>query len=464
MHRCTPFLLLLASLSCDVSADARRDVGGGKLPAGGEDSTTLVLAGRSAISLAFSTPAAATPQPEKRPPESAKPISEQTAGSHARAAESGTPNDRARQPSGSGTPATSRHARDLVDVPVEPPGIVRGLYLNRWVTQSPRRMRTMIAMADSTEINALVLDLKDEFGLNYASNDTLVRRNAGNAGTIPNLRALIDTMAAHGIVTIARLVVFKDSVAARVNPQHTIRTAEGTAWRDKEGLTWVNPYDPVIREYNIRVAEEMARLGFDEIQFDYIRFPEPYRSLPPQVFPDANGISKPQALAQFLREACPRIHALGARCTADIFGLVTSVNGALEIGQHWETLAPITDVLLPMVYPSHYPRGAFGIERPNAEPRRVIYEAIAKARSRNEKLGITNPEHVRAWLQAFTLGDPAYGPEEILAQKQGVYDAGYDGWILWHPGSRYEPFLPGLEKETVSRKKVDVALKDSTES
>jgi len=323
-------------------------------------------------------------------------------------------------------------------------------------------MRAMIAMADSTEINALVLDLKDEFGLNYASTDSLVRRNAGNAGAIPKLRALIDTMEAHGIVTIARLVVFKDSVAARVNPDHTIRTADGTPWRDREGLTWVNPYDPAIREYNIRVAEEMARVGFDEIQFDYIRFPEPYRSLPPQVFPGAKGTSKPQALAQFLREACPRIRALGARCTADVFGLVTSVNGALEIGQHWDVLAPITDVLLPMVYPSHYPRGAFGIDRPNAEPRRVIYEAMVKARSRNEKLGIDNPEHARAWLQAFTLGEPPYGPEEIREQKQGVYEAGFDGWILWHPGSRYEPFLPGLEKETISRKQVEVAKADST--
>lgn len=335
------------------------------------------------------------------------------------------------------------------------PGIVRGLYVNRWAAQSPNRMRAMIAMADSTEVNALVLDLKDEFGLNFTTRDSLVRRNAGNAGTIPNLRALIDTMKAHGIIPIARLVVFKDSVAARMNPHHTILQADGTPWRDKQGLTWVNPYDPDIREYNIRVAEEAARAGFEEIQFDYIRFPEPYQSLPPQVFTGADGLSKPRALARFLREACPRVRTLGARCTADVFGLVTTVNGALEIGQQWEVLAVETDVLLPMVYPSHYPRGAFGIERPNAEPRRVVYEAIVKARLRNEKLGIDNAEHVRAWLQAFTLGEPAYGPEQISEQTQGVYDAGYDGWILWHPGSRYEPFLPGLERETVSRKRVD---------
>ncbi|HZO18262.1 MAG TPA: putative glycoside hydrolase [Gemmatimonadaceae bacterium] len=333
--------------------------------------------------------------------------------------------------------------------------IVRGLYVLRWAAQSPARMKKLIQMADSTEINALVIDIKDEFGLNYKSSDTLVARNAGNAGTIPNLKALVDTMKAHGIIPIARIVVFKDSVAARLNPQHTIRKTDGGVWRDKEGLTWVSAYDPKIWEYNIRVAEEMARLGFTEIQFDYIRFPEPYPSLPKQVFPTANGRSKQQALAEFLRTACPRIRALGAKCTIDVFGLTTTVPGALEIGQHWESLAPHVDVILPMTYPSHYPRGAFDIPRPNADPYRVNYIAIKRARERNEKLGIDNPAHVRAWLQAFSLPRmlPKYGAAEIEAQKRAIYDAGYDSWILWNPGARYESFLPGLEKTMVSRRK-----------
>ena len=204
-------------------------------------------------------------------------------------------------------------------------GIVRGLYVLRWAAQSPARMQKLIAIADSTEINALVIDIKDEFGLNYKSSDTLVARNAGTAGTIPNLRAMIDTMKAHGVIPIARIVVFKDSVAARLNPQHTIRKADGSVWRDKEGLAWVSAYDPKIWEYNIRVAEEMASAGFAEVQFDYIRFPEPYPSLPKQVFPTANGRSKQQALAEFLRTACPRVRALGAKCTIDVFGLTTTV-------------------------------------------------------------------------------------------------------------------------------------------
>ncbi len=330
--------------------------------------------------------------------------------------------------------------------------VLRGLYVNRWAAQSTHRMRQLIALADATEINAFVIDVKDEFGLNFAPEDPTLAANAGNSGRIPHLRALVDTLKAHGIVPIARIVAFKDSVAARVNPEHVIRRADGSPWRDKQGLTWVDPYDHAIWEYNIRVAEAMARAGFPEVQFDYIRFPEPYASLPKQVFRDADGVSKPQALSRFLAAACARVHALDTRCTADIFGLVTTVPGALEVGQQWETLSPVVDVLLPMVYPSHYPHGAFGIARPNAEPFRIVQTAIARARARDVALGLAPAEHVRPWLQAFTLGPPAYGPDQLREEKRAVYQAGYDGWVLWNPGSKYEPFVSALEKTLVSRK------------
>jgi hypothetical protein len=331
--------------------------------------------------------------------------------------------------------------------------IVRALYANRYAAQSPKKMRHLIAIADTTEINAIVLDMKDEFGLNYRTANAEWGKNAGTAGAVPGLKALLDTMKAHDILPIARIVVFKDSVTARVHPEWTIKKADGSAWQDKQGLTWVNPYKHELWDYNIGIAEELAKLGFGEIQFDYIRFPEPYKSLPPQVFPDSKNISKPDNLAAYLKEAKTRLNATGVRSTADIFGLVTTVKGALEIGQWWEKVAPVTDVLLPMVYPSHYPRGSFGLDRPNAEPYKVIRTAIDTARVRNERLGIKSEEHIRPWIQAFTLGKPEYGPEEIRQQKQAIYDAGYDGWVLWSPGSRFDPFIPALEKETVSRKK-----------
>jgi len=331
--------------------------------------------------------------------------------------------------------------------------VVRALYVNRFAAQSTKRMRQLIQVADETEINALVIDMKDEFGLNFKTANAEWARNAGTAGTVRDLRGLLDTLRAHKILPIARLVVFKDSVTARVHPEWTIRRQDNSVWRDKKGLAWVNPYHQELWNYNIGLGEELAKMGFGEIQFDYIRFPEPYASLPKQVFPGSDGVSKPDVLAAFLKDANARYDKLGVRTTADIFGLVTTVGGPLEVGQWWEKISPQVDVVLPMVYPSHYPRGSFGLASPNAEPQKVISIAITRARERDQKLGITTPEHVRPWLQAFTLGKPPYGPAEIEAQKRGAYESGYDGWVLWSPGSKYEPFLPALEKELASRKR-----------
>jgi hypothetical protein len=339
-----------------------------------------------------------------------------------------------------------------IDVDKEFP-IVRALYVNRFAAQSSKRMRQLIQMADETEINALVIDMKDEFGLNYKPSNPQFARNAGTSGTVRDLPALLDTLRAHKILPIARLVVFKDSVTARVHPEWTIRRQDGSVWRDKKGLAWVNPYHHELWDYNIGVGEELVKMGFGEVQFDYIRFPEPYKSLPPQVFPDNKGVPKPEVLAAFLKEANARFDKLGARTTADIFGLVTTVGGPLEVGQWWEKISPVVDVVLPMVYPSHYPHGDLGLAVPNAEPHKVLYIALSRAKERDKKLGIATPEHVRPWLQAFTLGKPPYGPAEIEAQKTGTYDAGYNGWVLWSPGSKYEPFLPALEKTLVPRAK-----------
>src|SRR5450830_665697 len=328
----------------------------------------------------------------------------------------------------------------------------RGLYVFRFAANA-HRLRHLIGIADSTEINALIIDVKDELGLNYESSDPMVKKNAGTQVKAHNLRALVDTIRAHGILPVARIVVFKDSVTARNNPEHTIRKANGTAWHDKKGQTWVNPYANAIWEYNFRVAEEAIRMGFGEIQFDYIRFPEPYKSLPPQVFPEQNGRTKPEVLGEFLSTARNRFAKLGVRTTADIFGLVTTVGGTLEVGQKWEPISESVDAVLPMVYPSHYPPGSFQLPHPNADPYDVVHIAISRARERDEKLGIKG-EHVRPWLQAFSLGLPKYGAHELEEQKRGVYDSGYDGWVLWEPGSRYDKFLPALEKTFVSRKKV----------
>jgi hypothetical protein len=342
-------------------------------------------------------------------------------------------------------------AQAAVAAPADTSGypVVRGLYLNRFAAQSGPKMRRLLALADSTEINAFVVDMKDEFGLNYRSTNPKVERNGGDGnGRIRFVKALVDTIKAHGLMPIARVVAFKDPVAAELNPGWTIRSEDSSAWKDKEGKVWVDAHNREVWEYNLAVAEELAGFGFAEIQFDYVRFPEPYASLPKQIFPGATG-GKADALAGFLALARQRLAPLGVRATADVFGLAASARGTLEVGQNWEKLSAAVDVMLPMVYPSHYPHGAFGVERPNQDPYTIVKTALDTARTRDEVLGITRPEHVRPWLQAFTLGRPAYGAEELQAQKKAVYDAGYKGWILWHPGSNYDVFVGALAPRSV---------------
>jgi hypothetical protein len=352
-----------------------------------------------------------------------------------------TPPSAAAPDAGAATSAIARSADTAV---------VRGLYVNRWASQSKNRMRALVRFARETGLNALVIDLKDEFGLNYRTADSASRRYSGTAGIIPDVRWLLDTLKASGLLPIARLVVFKDSVAARARPDWTIRAPDGKPWRDKQGLAWVSPYNRDLWEYNLRVAVEVARLGFGEIQFDYIRFPEPYRTLPRQVFPGSNGVEKREILAAFLREARSRLQPHAVRTTADVFGLITSLRDPLEIGQQWETLAAAADVLLPMVYPSHYPRGAFGIGRPNAAPYEIVKAAVSRAVERNRARGIRG-EHVRPWIQAFSLGRPAYGNAEVTAQLRAVYESGVRGWLLWNPASRYEAFRAALLDDAARR-------------
>jgi len=366
-----------------------------------------------------------------------------------RASQHSTTNTKAPDTVAAGTVAAGTVVADSMPAP----SAVRALYVNRWASQSRKRMAKLIATADSTEINALVIDMKDEFGLNYATKNSEFAKNAGTASKISNVTALIDTLKAHKILPIARIVVFKDSVTARVHPDWTIRKSDNSIWRDKKGIAWVNPYHRELWDYNIGVAEELVKLGFGEIQFDYIRFPEPYPSLPKQVFPDSKDLPKPAALAEYLKHAKTRLNKLGVRSTADIFGLVTTVGGALEVGQDWEKISPVVDVVLPMVYPSHYPRGSLGVPYPNADPYKIIHIAISRARERDKKLGISEAEHIRPWLQAFTLGKPEYGAEQLREQKRAVYESGYDGWVMWNPGSIYDVYLPALEKTLQSRKK-----------
>jgi hypothetical protein len=333
------------------------------------------------------------------------------------------------------------------------PPILRGLYLNAYAAGSRNRLARLMEMADGSEINAFVIDVKDERGIRYRSEVALAMELAQDGEvTIRNLEALADTLRARGIWTIARIVVFKDPLLARARPEWSIQKPGGGTWVDRAGNTWVSPWDERVWDYNLSIAEEVARAGFDEIQFDYVRFPEPYRrTLPAQVHPRAKG-DRTDAIAAFLNEAKRRLHPLGVPVAADLFGLTPNTYDDVDIGQQYETLAAIADHVLPMAYPSHYlPTHLPGVARPNRMPYETIFKSVGMAVLRNRRMadeGIT-PGRIIPWLQAFNAPwvdrDFPYGPQQLRDQLRGVYDVGLEDWILWHPGSRYEQVAEGWQ-------------------
>ncbi|HEY0037225.1 MAG TPA: putative glycoside hydrolase, partial [Longimicrobium sp.] len=322
--------------------------------------------------------------------------------------------------------------------------------------------KRLIEIADQTEINAFVVDVKDERGLHYVSNLALQNEMTEDSEiTIRNPKAFTDTLHAHGIWTIARIVVFKDPILSKARPNWSVKNPSGGLWVDKAGNTWVSPWDEEVWDYNLDIAEEVAKLGFDEIQFDYVRFAEPYKSLPAQVHPKARG-DRTDAIAAFLLEARRRLHPLGVTVTADVFGLSPNEGSDVNIGQQWETISAIADHILPMMYPSHYfPTHLPGVRKPDLMPYEVLFKSAGMARWRNDKLqeaGV-QPARIMPWLQAFSapwLGrnHQKYGAEQLRQQKKGVYDVGLEDWVLWHPGSNYEHIVAGLEQGEARSHKV----------
>ena len=319
---------------------------------------------------------------------------------------------------------------------------IKALYVNAWAFGS-RRLWQLVRLADETEINALVIDVKDDTGcLLYPSAvPTAQQIGANQCVRAKDARARLDTIAAHGIYAIARIVVAKDPRLAEHKPEWSVQErGTGKLWRDRIDIAWVDAYNDSVWIYAAQLAQEAVHMGFNEVQFDYVRFPdEPRSRMATAVFPAHRpGQTQREAVREHVALLTRRLKPLGVPVTFDIFGLTASATGDLGIGQVWEDFATLADVLLPMVYPSHYYRGAFGFAWPNGQPYRVVHSALSDALQRR-LLDELFP-FVRPFLQAFTLGRrlPRYTPFEIREQIRAVEDLGITSWVLWNPRSVYQ--------------------------
>ncbi len=331
------------------------------------------------------------------------------------------------------------------------PDSMRALYVNAWASGSRSRMAELIRIADATEINAFIIDVKEsDTFLAYDSTAIPLAKEIG-ADQRPAtkwLHALIDTLKAHGIYSVARIVVFKDRMLAEKKPEFAIRHVNGGLWRDKKGGAWVNPYDHRVWDYNIAIAKEALDMGFSEVQWDYVRFPDVTNTVRATMrYPGANGKTRQDNIGEFIQYSKKALASYKVPVTADVFGLVTHDVADVQIGQHWETVITAADAVLPMVYPSHYANGHYGFARPGAVPYQLIRVALTDAVLRTkfvaDSAGVPVGE-IRPWLEAMSIRGNEYGPAEIRAQIQATYDAGLRSWALWSPGSKFEPFVGAL--------------------
>jgi len=317
--------------------------------------------------------------------------------------------------------------RDLSYVPV------KGLYIGSYVAASPERMQKLLEIADTTEINAFVFDVKDDWGkITYAADVPLAQQLGLIEERVKDIDAFIATLAAHDIVPIARVVCFKDTSLALAKPEVSVRSSKGGKWADWKGRNYTNPYSHEVWEYLVQVAEDAARHGFREIQFDYVRFPTD-GPISEAVYP-GEYCSREDAIAGFLAYARERLEKLGVWLSVDVFGIVMmDTPDTAVIGQKYWKMAQNVDIMCPMVYPSHYASGSYGLQNPNASP----YETVSAAMKETVKRLAGTGAMGRPWLQDFSLYGVTYGVEKVKAEIKAAEEQGFTEWLLWNPSVQY---------------------------
>jgi hypothetical protein len=314
------------------------------------------------------------------------------------------------------------------------PAEVKGVYTTGWIAGSTKWFPRLIKFIDATEVNALVVDIKDDQGnLSFLAEVPLAKETNAAVKMIADPAGMIQTLKQHQVYPIARIVVFKDPFIAKAKPEWAVKSSAGGLWQDRKGLNWVDPHNKLYWDYIIAIAKEAIRLGFQEIQFDYVRFTSDGNTKA-CVYPFENNKAPEDVILDFLQYARTKLAPYDLPISADIFGLTTSADADLGIGQRFEKIIQNVDIVCPMVYPSHYIPGNFGLKNPNAQPYSTVLHGVSDAKKR--LTAANSSTQVRPWLQDFSLG-VHYGRNEIQSQIRAVTDAGIKEWIFWNPSCRY---------------------------
>ncbi|MCK8828472.1 putative glycoside hydrolase [Natroniella acetigena] len=316
---------------------------------------------------------------------------------------------------------------DLIAPHISQAENIKGLYISGWAAGDQRRVERLINEVEKSDLNAVVIDLKDAAGRVTFSKEFGA---ASQEAMIKDLKGLIAEFQRRGIYTIGRQVLFKDAVLAQQN-EYALQYYVGEEKEIIYSQKWSNPHSKKVWDYNLEIAQKAIDLGLDELKFDYIRFPTLAQESNLTIR-EKEGYSRSDIIVDFLKYANQKLDKQNTLISADVFGLTTTIEGDLGIGQDITKMIKHLDYISPMIYPSHYSPQMYGLADPDTSPYQLIYRSLTDAR---EKLG-EEGHKLRPWLQDFSM-QHRYGEEEVREQIEAVKDSQVSGWLLWNPRSVY---------------------------
>ena len=330
---------------------------------------------------------------------------------------------------------------------IKTPEKTKVIYMTACAASTSNFRKSLEQLVEDTEINSIILNVKDETGKIAFDIKNPIFKNAiadSSKGEckIHDIKALLDNWHSKGIYIIGRIPVFQDPHLVKERPDLAVKRSKGgEIWKDYKGISWLDAGSTEVWDYIITLSKEVYNLGFDEINYDYIRFPsdgnmkEIYYPVSEERVTLDPEKGKAKVLQEFFVYLNNKMGSTEAVLSADLFGMVTTNDDDLNIGQILEYALPFFDYICPMVYPSHYPSGFIGLSNPAAHPYQVIKYSMDKAVEKTLNAS-SSPDKLRPWLQDFDLGAD-YDAAKVRAQIQATYDAGLDSWFLWSASNRY---------------------------
>lgn len=345
-------------------------------------------------------------------------------------------------------------APEVAHIPT--PKAVKAIYMTSWVAGTQSIRKNVIAIADTTEANAIMIDIKDYTGqISFEVNDPELKKIGSDTRRIADIDELIKQLHEKNIYVIGRVAVFQDPYMVKLHPEWAVkRSSDGGIWQDRKGITWIDAGAKDNWNYIAQIARESYNRGFDEINLDYIRFPSD-GNMKDIAFPFSKTTPKPTIMKQFYQYIADALRKDGIVSSADLFGMTTTAHDDMNIGQVLTDALENFDFVAPMVYPSHFPATWNGYANPAAVPYKVIKDSMSSAVQRAKMMGVvtnasTTPaelaaaqkanqkyvDKLRPWLQDFNLG-ATYTVAMVKDQIQATYDVGLNSWMIWDPNNKY---------------------------